>query len=430
LTDIELTPEVKQAVDFIHKERNSAFITGRAGTGKSTLLRHVREISNRPTIALAPTGVAAINITGQTIHSFFHFKPKLITPSDITNSNGEILSRIETVIIDEVSMIRVDLMDGIDKALRKNRKSDEPFGGVQILLFGDLHQLPPVVREKELRDYFNTTYGGIYFFHAPVFREHTLPLIELQTTHRHNNDPQFIEILNQVRINTINSALSSELNKRVFPMPSPYDRKEYVTLTTTNKAAFEINSEMLKSLRGKEGRYEAIISGEFAERDFPTERILLLKKGARVILLRNDIEKRWVNGTVATIAKLRGDRVWVNIDGNRYELLHGLWENIRYEYNSRKNTVDQKIIGTFRQYPIRLAWALTIHKSQGQTIDKAYIDFATGTFAHGQAYVALSRTRTLDGLALSRPFRRSDIVFDEGVLQYRRIFKPINKEGL
>lgn len=424
---IEINDDFRSALRVIEQQASSAFVTGRAGTGKSTLLTYFRARTSRQAVVLAPTGIAAVNVGGQTIHSFFRFPPRLIEPQKLRPSrHARLFRELQTMIIDEVSMVRADLLDGIDRALRLNRgRLGEPFGGVQVVMFGDPYQLPPIVKEADLRTYFERHYGGHFFFHAPVLKERPLPLIELKRVYR-QTDPEFINLLNAVRENRLEGNIMTVLNRRVNPLSALRERSSYVTLTPTNQAAYEINMAFLESLPVPEFAFDAAVAGKFERSAYPADETLRLRRGARVMLLRNDPGKRWVNGTLATIADLHSDGVSVEIDGARYELEPATWENIEYSYDHQEHRIVERVVGTFRQYPIRLAWALTIHKSQGQTFDRVYIDFGAGAFAHGQAYVALSRCRTLDGLALARPLLETDVILDPASLGYVNVFRYLN----
>jgi ATP-dependent DNA helicase PIF1 len=431
VSDIELNDEFRLALDLIEKQGESFFITGKAGTGKSTLLRYFRATTKKSVVVLAPTGIAAINVGGQTIHSFFHFPPRLIEPDQIRPSRDPLLyRRIEVLVIDEVSMVRADLMDGVDAALRLNRASPtKPFGGVQLVLIGDLFQLPPVVKERELSEYFTREYGGPFFFQAKAFRNTRLKVLELQKVYR-QSDEQFIAILNAIRERKIDSSILDALNKRVVEQEMLGDSDATVLLTPTNRVANDINRTHLAKLPGTAMEFQAIIEGEFKESEYPTEDTLYLKLGARIMMLQNDAQKRWVNGTLGTIGKLSDTEIRVEINGCSYHVPRHRWENIRYVYDPNKKAIVQKEIGSFEQYPVRLAWALTIHKCQGQSFDHVYLDLAAGAFAHGQTYVALSRCRTLDGLGLGRPVFDSDIILDESIYGYKEVFDKVHDNRL
>jgi len=417
-------PEFQTAVDFARHEEGHLFVTGRAGTGKSTLLRAMREMITQEAVVLAPTGLAAVNVGGQTIHSFFGFPPRLIRPDDIRRSrNGRLMRKLKAIIIDEVSMVRSDLMWAIDQSLRTNRgRPREPFGGVRLLLFGDLHQLPPVVQGVEVAEHLESEHGGPFFFQVPALGDGAgTSLIELERVFR-QNDETLLRVLNRVRDGEATEDDLAVLNERTHAIRTLGEGDAYVILTPTNAAAQRINMAYLEALPGNVTPYEAGISGEFGDSAHPTDATLLLKVGAKVILLRNDPDKRWVNGSIARIARLEKSRVWIEIEGKVHEIEPASWEARRYAYDQAAEKIEEKVTGTFRQFPLRHAWALTIHKSQGLTLDRVYIDLGRGTFAHGQAYVALSRCRSLEGLALARPLRPSDILFDRSAMGYRDKF--------
>jgi ATP-dependent DNA helicase PIF1 len=408
------------------EEGDGLFITGRAGTGKSTLLRCLRANLRARTAVLAPTGLAAINVQGQTIHSFFGFPPQFITPDVVKRARRTALLRnLDTLIIDEVSMVRADLMEGMDLALRIARKQTKlPFGGVQLLALGDLHQLPPVVREQELQTLFAENFGGYFFFNAPVFRDAPLSRLELQHVYR-QSDETFLHALNGVREGEPSREALEIFNERVMPFQSLPRADDYVVLTPINQAADQTNRAFLDRLKGGMTSFEATVTGKFEPSAFPTDATLNLKEGCKVVLLRNDPDKRWVNGTQAHVKRISGQSVWIEVAGEEHELEPATWENLRYEHDPEKDRIVERVVGSFRQLPVRLAWALTIHKSQGMTLDKVYVDFGRGAFAHGQAYVALSRCRSLSGLALARPISRYDVKFDERALGYRSLFPPL-----
>ena len=375
-------------------------------------------------MVVAPTGLAAVNVGGQTIHSFFGFPPRLIAPDDIRRSrNGRVMRKMRFLIIDEVSMVRSDVMWAIDQSLRINRgRSKEPFGGVRLLLFGDLHQLPPVVRGGDEAAHLHETYDGPFFFSVPSLLEgNGTELLELQTVFR-QTDPILVQILNAIRDGHAGENDIELLNQRVGPIRTLAEGRAYVILTPTNEAANRINRAYLQSLDGDERVYEAGVVGDFNQKAQPTETTLVLKEGAKVILLRNDADGRWVNGTVAIVTRLAAKQVWVEVDGREYEIEPVSWENKRYAFDQVQEKIVETVAGTFKQYPLRLAWALTIHKSQGLTLDKIYVDFGRGTFAHGQAYVALSRCRTMEGLSMARKLRPEDVIFDAEATRYRQLF--------
>ncbi|MDP1853011.1 MAG: DEAD/DEAH box helicase [Candidatus Omnitrophota bacterium] len=419
--NLELNDEFVGTFNLIENTTDNIFITGKAGSGKSTLLKYFKKNTSKNVAVLAPTGVAAVNIGGQTVHSFFRFPPRLIQKGNIRRRrNSEVIQKLDTVIIDEVSMVRADLMDGIDHALRINRDEMKlPFGGVQMVFFGDLFQLSPVV-EKEARDILEQRYGSPYFFSAKVFNKLRLRYVELSKNYR-QSDVQFINLLNKIRNKTQGVDDLNKLNERVRNI-IPRDSKHYVILTTTNSRANVVNEGKLADLVGKEYKYEAAITKEFNESAYPGEHCLRLKKGSQIILIRNDPDKRWVNGTIAQIVALSSDTIRVSINGSIHEVPKSSWEKIEYEYNRDEDKIEERIIGTFEQYPIKLAWAITIHKSQGQTFDNIVIDLGAGAFTHGQVYVGLSRCTSLKGIILKRPIFARDIIFDERVHEFRSRF--------
>ena len=424
---ISPTSEYAAALRHLTEGQGHLFVTGRAGTGKSTLLRALRDIVTEEMAIVAPTGLAAVNVGGQTIHSFFGLPPRLIQADDIRRSrNGRVMRHLKHLVIDEVSMVRSDLMWAIDQSLRVNRgRPREPFGGVRLMLFGDLSQLPPVVQEAEVADHLEDRHGGPYFFNVPALREGTgTSLLELSQVFRQAEGP-FLTLLNRIRDGGVTQDDLSVLNDRVKPVRTLAEGDPYIILTPTNAAAQRINLAYLEAAPGAAHSYQAAVTGEFNPTASPTDMTLILKRGAKVIMLRNDADKRWVNGTIARISRLEADRIWIDIGGAEHEVEQVAWENRRYAYDQSAQKVVETIAGTFKQFPIRLAWALTIHKSQGLTLDKVYIDLGRGTFAHGQAYVALSRCRTLEGLALARTMRPSDILFDPRALGYRDAFPAL-----
>ncbi len=407
-------------MDVLENSRANVYLTGRAGTGKTTLLKSFVARHRETTAVLAPTGIAAVNAGGQTVHSFFRLPPRLIEPSDVKRIRyARALRAIDTLVIDEVSMIRADVMAAIDLSLRLNRDVDAPFGGVQMVLVGDPYQLPPVI-EQGLSGYLEETHGGSYFFSPPAFRDGNFRLIELTEVFR-QSDPVFLDILAGVRSGEMDQNQNEILSAQVSALDPVSASQTHVVLTGTNKAAFDINHRRLEALPGNAMAYEARVNGEFDQRLFPTESPLYLKPKARVMMLKNDPDKRWVNGTLATITRIAQNSMYIDIDGAEHEVEPASWERIKYGYDDTKKELKKDVVGTFKQYPLRLAWALTIHKSQGQTLDKVYIDLRRGLFAHGQAYVALSRCRTLEGLALSRPLQARDLNMDRRALALGRL---------
>jgi len=419
---LEINDEFKSAFDLMEYTKECLFITGKAGTGKSTLLKYFKANTGKKIIVLAPTGVAAVNIGGQTIHSFFRLPPKIIRKDTIKRLRDKsLVENLDMVVIDEVSMVRSDLMDGIDYALRLNRgKMKTPFGGVQMVFFGDLFQLSPVV-ENEARELLEERYSSPYFFSANVFNECNIRSIELSTIYR-QKDSSFMELLNRVRNKEYTKEDLDTLNKRVQKDTAVSKKDATVVLTTTNSLANTINQDRLSRLPGKEITYEASASGKFEESAYPTDTSLRLKKGAQVILIRNDPDKQWVNGTLTKVVALSKDSIVVDINGRACDVPVVKWQKIEYSYNEDEDKIEDEVVGAFAQYPIKLAWAITIHKSQGQTFDKVIIDLGRGAFTHGQLYVALSRCTCLEGIRLKRPVLPSDIIFDRRIYEFKERF--------
>lgn len=418
-----ITDEHKICLDYLENSNQNLFISGKAGTGKTSLIHHFRSITKKKVVVLAPTGIAALNIKGQTIHSFFKFPPRLIHPDSIKRvSNERIYADIDCIVIDEISMVRADVLDGIDEFLRMHgRDRTLPFGGVQIILVGDMYQLPPVVTREEI-EAFHRMYDSPFFFSSRSFNSLHLLYIELQTVFR-QKELEYINLLNSVRTGKITSQALDLVNNRVKPEKV---NDSYVILCTTNKVVEAINNNHLNALKSPEFKYLAKIEGTFPteERNLPVELELKLKVGARVLFVKNDSEGQWVNGTTGTIEKLEKDDIQVRIDGiGKVVTVHkDTWENIRYDLDEKTGELKSKPIGKLTQYPLKLAWAITIHKSQGMSFDKVCLDFSKSPFTHGQTYVALSRCRTLDGLILTRKIWPNDILIDERITSfYRRL---------
>lgn len=423
--NLQVNGEFKKVFNLLEKSRDCFFVTGDAGTGKSTLLKYFKMYSNKNMVVLAPTGVAAINVRGQTIHSFFNFPPKFLTKESIHRKrNREIFNCLNTIVIDEVSMVRIDVMDSIDYALRMNTGINEPFGGMQMIFFGDLAQLPPIVQGRELKKYFKDNYDTSYFFGAKVFDQLEVKYVELTRVYR-QKDRKFISLLNKVKSNDIKRCELDTLNERVCFNRCEDDNA--ITLSTTNRIANEINYLHLGSLSGKKFSYQADTSGLFKENEYPADDELVLKVGAQVMLLRNDTEnKNWVNGSIARIERLTKNAIIISLNDQNYEVTPQTWEKIKYSYDSLEQKIEEEITGTFKQFPIKLAWAITIHKSQGKTFDEITIDLGDRAFTHGQVYVALSRCTTLSGISLERPIRYDDIIFDKEIDGYKKKFKKVS----
>jgi len=428
----ELNPEFNRAIDLLQNGTDHLFITGNAGTGKSTLIRHYINSNKRKSIVLlAPTGIAALNIGGQTIHSFFRFRPTLLIPNDLTANyaNHHVFNSIDEIIIDEISMVRADLIDAIDKQLQLNRNNLTPFGGVRLIFVGDIFQLPPVIADNETRNYINNNYDSEYFFSAKVFSQIIYHVLELKKNYR-QTDRIYIDILNRIRNGQQTFDDMVAINRRSIPNITP-PNSNIITLTTTNEIARQVNIEKLNSLRGNEREYIAIISGSFertvedilrnnrdSDSKLPTEYKLKLKIGSQIMIIKNDPQKRWVNGSLGTVVRFFDDSIEINLNGTNYMLRREKWSDIRYEIKRDNDVLEPVEIGSFEQFPIKLAWAITIHKSQGKTFQSAIVDFGNGTFAPGQAYVALSRVKSINGVYLRREFRDRDVLIDPKLTQY------------
>ncbi len=422
---MKLNDDFKYVLDAIEQEGRSAFVTGRAGTGKSTLLRLFRDTTRKKTVVLAPTGVAALNVKGQTIHSFFKFPPRPLTRKDIRRRPRFIkfFKKIEVIIIDEISMVRADMLDAIDAFLRVNRENPlQPFGGVQMVFFGDLFQLPPVVASDEERMFLDYKYDSPYFFSSEVFRsvQDEMELVELKKVYR-QNERHFIRLLNAIRTNDADIDDLEDLNDRYQP---DFDPEEFhITLSTINRIVNRINTQEMDALSHPEVVFPGEITGEFSPKLFPTDLILKLKLDARVMFIKNDVEKEYVNGTIGKVVDLSPDKIVVEVsEENRTRTVvveKEEWEISKYKMvGDSSDKIEKETVGSFTQYPLRPAWAITIHKSQGKTFDRIVIDMGRGAFEHGQTYVALSRCRTLDGIILKKKITPRDILVDERVVDF------------
>ena len=393
-----------QAYDLIANTNSSFFLTGRAGTGKTTFLRNVQKMVDKQFITLAPTGVAAILAGGDTIHSFFGLPMDVCTPGTMGKmSEARILTLIhtDTIIIDEVSMVRCDIIDAIDYTMRKTLRSSLPFGGKQVIFVGDMFQLPPVLKKGVESDLMHDLYHAddCFFYKADVIKRMRMVKIEFQKVYR-QEDEAFLKILESIRLNKTTPEILMHLNERVC-QPTKEDGT-VITLASLNRTADDINQKKLAEIDAEEYTYEGTVTGKFEEKRFPVDLTLKLKVGAQVMFTRNDPKKRWVNGTIGTVSKLAKDEIQVTTDGSTYVVPNCSWESYSYEYDKEERKMKKELMGTFTQYPLRLAWAITVHKSQGMTFDKLYLDLSRGMFAAGQLYVALSRVRSLGGLYLSR----------------------------
>ena len=416
--DFVLSEEFESIVAQIENTKNHFYITGKAGSGKSTLLAYFRSVTKKNTAVLAPTGVAAIRVKGQTIHSFFGFPPKVIQTRHIKKVRQiELLQNLETLIIDEISMVRADVFDAIDYSLRVHRKKlTQPFGGVQVIVFGDLFQLPPVVNMDESSLLERIYPNGQFFFHSNIFQDAQFKTLELQSIYRQTDD-HFIYLLNAVRDGSITNSQIDNLNDSLVDNFEMDEGK--IILTTTNARASGINQNYLKQLSSEEFSYRAQATGQFYKELFPTDEVLKLKKGAQVIMIKNDPEKRWVNGSIGTIHDIAEKKIKVKINHKIYEVKKEKWDRIQYSYDDDQQEVLENVTGSFKQYPMRLAWAITIHKSQGQTFEKVIIDMSQGSFAPGQLYVALSRCISLEGIELLRPLRKSDVIVNKQLIGFQ-----------
>lgn len=426
-------PEFQCAWDLIKNTNQSVFLTGKAGTGKSTFLKYICRNTKKKYVVLAPTGIAAVNVGGVTLHSFFRLPFKPLLPDDqqfkenrlkerlkYSRSQLKLLQNLELIIIDEISMVRADIIDFIDKVLRvfSNNKR-EPFGGKQLLLIGDIFQLEPVVT-ADMRDILSRYYPNNYFFSAHAFDNIKLVSIELRKVYR-QNEPRFIEMLDRIRtgrphksdLDLLNSKAGHQLDKNKMTM----------TLATTRASVDAINDERLAELPSPEVVCTGIISGDFPENSLPTLLELTLKVGAQIVFIKNDITKRWVNGTIGCIVAIEDEFLRIEVEsGEIYTVGQEVWSNIKYEYDEKAKKINEIVLGTFTQYPVKLAWALTIHKSQGLTFNDVSIDFGHGAFSGGQAYVALSRCRSLEGMSLVSTINERDVFVNPRIVEFSSSF--------
>lgn len=426
--NFEINDSFAKALKLLNDTSQNIFVTGKAGTGKSTLLTYFRNSTDKKIVVLAPTGVAAVNIKGETIHSFFKFKPNISISEAARIGRGfnkhDLYKKLDSVVIDEISMVRADLIDCVDVFLREARGNTQPFGGVQMIFIGDLYQLPPVVQRDEL-SILKSIYESIYFFDSNVFKDlrggrYSFELIELDKIYR-QNDQRFIDILNCVRNKTITLSQLDKLNERYIS--NVVHNTEYIYLTARNDQSDTINSQNLDSLKTKMKCYFGQIDGDFKGKELPTDLALDLKLGARVMFLNNDTLGRWINGTIGNITVLGNDFVKVQIDdGIEVEVEQYKWSMYSTIFNEDKKEITRKEAGSFTQLPLRLAWAITIHKSQGKTFEKVLIDLGWGAFSHGQVYVALSRCTTYEGLILKKKLRLSDILVDKTIVNFMQSF--------
>jgi energy-coupling factor transporter ATP-binding protein EcfA2 len=420
--EIEINDEFKGTLNLLENSGKCIFVTGKAGTGKSTLLKYFVKKTKKKIVLLAPTGVAALNVGGVTIHSFFKFPPRPITDADIRQYSDEIYKQIEIILIDEVSMVRADMLDAIDKFLRKNGKSPhKPFGGIQMVFFGDLYQLEPIVKGEEEQKLFASYYESPWFFDSKVLKEIDVQLVELKNVYR-QKDSNFIDLLDSFRKNRFSNVQLENINNLCDRTLDLDTVESSIVLTCTNRRAKYINNKKLAQLTSQEFTFLGTIEGRFPEENLPTEIELKLKKGAKVMFIKNDYRKRWVNGTIGYVHSLDESSIKVEVNNDIHQFVYDVdltsWEILKYKYNPISRSIETEVVGLYRQFPLKLAWAVTIHKSQGLTFNELIIDLENRAFAHGQTYVALSRCTTYDGIILKRPIRRDDIIVDISVNRY------------
>lgn len=416
----KLSQEYIDCLDEIEYSREHLFITGKAGTGKSTLLDLFRRTTSKNVVILAPTGIAALKVHGQTIHSFFKFPPRLILPSDIkyTPSLKRIVNKLEILILDEISMVRADILDGINKILQLHRNNNKPFGGIRLVAFGDIYQLPPIVSSAEERHFFQNNYTSAYFFASEIWQQlNNMRYINLSKVYR-QTDRSFIRLLDEIRMGDIDYDSLTALNENVDP---DFDQEGYIYLSPRNATMQRINQQKLAELPNEERTYLPTITGEYNPNNMPTDSVLRIKVGAQVIFVKNDPDKEYVNGSLGIVTDLDTNliRIRLNHDDKEVTIGRATWDMIRYRLDPDADAqIKPEVVGTLEAFPVKLAWAMSIHKSQGQTFEKVILDMEGGAFEFGQTYVALSRCTTLEGIVLKKPLRQRDIMVDQRVVDF------------
>ncbi|HQU94721.1 MAG: AAA family ATPase [Saprospiraceae bacterium] len=416
----KLSQEYIDCLDEIEYSREHLFITGKAGTGKSTLLDLFRRTTSKNVVILAPTGIAALKVHGQTIHSFFKFPPRLILPSDIkyTPSLKRIVNKLEILILDEISMVRADILDGINKILQLHRNNNKPFGGIRLVAFGDIYQLPPIVSSVEEKHFFQNNYTSAYFFASEIWQQlHNMRYINLSMVYR-QTDRSFIRLLDEIRMGDIDYDSLTALNENVDP---DFDQEGYIYLSPRNATMQRINQQKLAELPNEERTYLPTITGEYNPNNMPTDPVLRIKVGAQVIFVKNDPDKEYVNGSLGIVTDLDTNliRIRLNHDDKEVTIGRATWDMIRYRLDPDADAqIKPEVVGTLEAFPVKLAWAMSIHKSQGQTFEKVILDMEGGAFEFGQTYVALSRCTTLEGIVLKKPLRQRDIMVDQRVVDF------------
>jgi ATP-dependent exoDNAse (exonuclease V), alpha subunit - helicase superfamily I member len=436
IDNFEVTEEFKIAIGLIEAGQQILLITGQAGTGKSVFIQYLRSEINKNCVVVAPTGVAALNVGGQTIHSFFHFPPKPIDLDSIQQvKNRTLYQKMDVLIIDEISMVRADMLDAMEMFLRKNAKDEKrPFGGVQIVLIGDLFQLPPVIARREEAVLFGGLYDSEFFFSAHCLQNQNLASVEFTRVFR-QSETKFLSLLSNVREGNELLGTIDEINDRCYTDLPPRSGKFPIILTCTNQSANRTNDFMLGKIKEKERIFEGKLIGRFAieKEKLPAPYFLKLKPSAQVMFTKNDSGKRWVNGTIGKVEKINDDSILVSIPGNEKNLAYMVnkdtWECLKFMYDYDENKIKTETIGTYTQFPLTLAWALTIHKSQGLTLDNVIIDLGSGAFASGQVYVALSRCRSIDSIRLKRPLLEKDILINPVVKRFYTYLRALKSSG-